>query len=67
MPTLFLALTTAVDCIYSTGIMENSDAITREDLGTCELSTLGTPRMKRERLHPAGRLVAIEEDMVEWL
>lgn len=44
--------------------MENSDAITREDLGMFELSTLGTPRMK-ERLHPAGRLVAIE-DMVEW-
>jgi len=46
--------------------MEKRDAATQEELGTCELSALGAPRMKRERIHPAGILM-VTEDMVEFL
>ena len=58
MPTLFLALTTTVDWKYSTGIMENIDARTQENLEMCKSYTANE---WGERLHPAGRLVASED------
>ena len=52
MPTLLLALTTAVDWKYSTGIMENIDARTQEELELCQLYTAN----ERRKTSPCGQI-----------
>ena len=54
MSTLFLALTAAVEWKYSTGIMENIDARTQEELEMCQLCTAN----ERRKTSPCGQIGA---------